>query len=288
LLAITVAGAVSLLSRDPHLGTRERLSILWITSVQLNDELYQRLTQTDAFAQFKGDYFAWVDGRQVPPDVSLEPAWTPTPHWEYFDYGDGAVYKAIRWWKVPPWVLMTQRNLSREDALAWQGKMALDLILSHPGGFFKQVVRNVQASLYRQQPLDLLALAQVRSMEPGVLTSLRLRFLNRINDFHRWLSPPIEASVGFKPSAWVVLPMIWWTFSLLAGMIAGFSVYRRWEYALIVLVVLFHVVVNPTLSGYAARYRFPVEIFSGLFTVSWACWVVWAIARLRLIPGRNR
>lgn len=269
LLALLVAGTVSRVSKDPQLSLRERLAILWITAVQQNDGLYEIFKGTEAFEPYRRDYLAWAESRQVPPGVSLEPSWTPTPEWRYYDFESGAVYETLRWWKVPPWVLTTQRHWTRKEALGWQADVTLGLIAEHPSAFLKQAVRNVQISLYQQQASDELALARARSGPAGMPSPLSVGFLDGIRAFHRWLSPPVTAAVAFRAREWLTLPMVWWTLSLAAGMAAGFAVYRRWEYACVLLTVLFHLVLNPTLSGYATRYRLPVEIFAGIFTMGW-------------------
>jgi hypothetical protein len=268
---LTLISTVSSWGKDSEIGFRERLSLLWINTIQINEEFYQYFTEAEPFSQYRNDYFAWVESKQIPPLVSLEPTWTPKPHWEFLDRKTGAAGDGLRWWKTPQWVLMTQRGFSKPQALAWQGTICLNLILSHPGTFLKQVVQNIAATLYRQQPSGGLALSEMKLEKPGTLTTATLRMLALINEYHELLSPPVAPTVLSAPGAWVTLPMFWWTLLLSVGMITGFTIYDKWMYAVIILVVVFHLVSNPLFSFPVPRYRLSLEIFSGVFTMGW-CW----------------
>jgi hypothetical protein len=271
------------------IGTHERLSVLWYGAVQQNDDLFEEFRKTAGFQSYRRTYLSWLRSFSRPPMTRLEPAWvdpagrgwrmrnTADPRW--------GLDRNLRWWKAPPWILMAQRGYSYPRALRWQADTALALVAAGPADYANGVLDTLALTAVHQ-PVAPRYAAEATHWALGVgiynpLTAPALHVLETVNRFNR-------AFYGSRETRWSARPAVYWSLLIIFGMLAGFRHFGRWEYALVLAVVLFHVLVSPALAGIQARYRIPMEIFSGLFLAAagltlwrWACVPYRLVSRLR-------
>ncbi len=278
LAAVLVAAGASRLTSPPGIGLHERLAILWRGTVELDARMYEELRRTERFAAYRRDFDAWIESEVVPPGAELEPLWAEGGAGAFFANARGNE-QTPRWWKVPPWVLTTRRGQSLPEALRWQTDTALGLIAANPGLYADIVLRTWwQTTLRRPVGSQLAERAAARSLARGganALTPVALAVVRAANRLYAWLYPA-EGALWARPASL-------WTLLLLSGTALGFLHYRRWEYALLVSLVAYHLLVIPVLGGSQARYRFPLEVFAGCFAFG----ALLAIARPRRGPDRE-
>lgn len=260
-VAALAFGGVSFISgihAIPDVGTRERLGVLWQPLVQHSDLGVQFIEEHHP--EFVADFEAFMLARKFPPRTRLEPAWyveqsayfardgrsrQPFMHLER-----GSRQPAWRWWKAPPWVLMSQRGMSYAEALGWQFEASVEILREHWKDYLFRVVSyqipRVVGNMFPTsgEPVsDYTVLGHETPLAPGVQAVL----LGWIEIANRGVKVPILMCVTLLCGLW--------------GVVAT----RRLDLALVLLVPLLYVTIAVALAGDHVRYNLPLHTLAGVY-----------------------
>jgi hypothetical protein len=266
------------------IGLHEKLSLLWVQTIHYNDVMFEQFKRTDRYEAYAKDYRSWVGKGVEPANVDYEPGWRPDPDraWQSLVEEDGSLSEqGIRWRKVPQWVLMSERGYSLPEAKRWQADVAIDLIVHNPGIFLAQVVREVGEIFVYPPRVERRAMVSVRnSGETGLYTSGVLWVISGVRHINTWMYSTGDSAFGVRP--------VLYLYALGGlGMMLGYTVYRPWEWTMLIVIVFCHVLATAAIATALPRYRLLLDIYFGTFLVGFFAGLEPLYRRVRGLPDRK-
>ncbi|MBI5461238.1 MAG: hypothetical protein HY941_03530 [Gammaproteobacteria bacterium] len=262
-------------SDDTRSNWYQKASGLWVQTLHVRDPVFvEEFRRSPYFAELYPAYKAWLARRQLPDEATPNAFFQRPDAWETLEQREDGWC----WFKIPLWVLTSERGYQPAEAEAWQGRAALHVISKHPWYFIKKVfLSEIPVILLKPFSIssDLDAALRQRQNRTGYDAVFAAAGV-RIKDAYSGLRGALAKSpLG---NVWVAVLGI--------GLLSGARVFRNTGFWFVAATYAFHILIPAIAGGSLPRYRFPASTMDGIVLIA-AFSMLYMPLRAKITKMRN-
>ena len=256
---ISIGGVVSQLGVKKEISTFDGMtSLLWIQTIDQKDRVFLKLfKKSPYFKDFHKSYKSWLSRKEMPKEMIKNGFWNIEKPWRHLREKKNA----WTWYRIPKYVLMSEKGYSYAEVANWRGQVGLYLISREPLHFMNiTLVKGVADILSKPYPNHrwdpIWSKANSMAESDFALSKIRGEWIllmtknyeNILKDFYLTVGP-------YSPIFFFI------------GIILACYGYRNPAFYLIACMCLVQLLIPAIFAGSLTRYRFPIVVYYGVIGI---------------------